>query len=84
MAIFGPKRWVNRLRKMFIFRLFELLIFIVWKSVFSFKNMVTDTFLPSIAWKKQVAKIAIFEPKPLVNPFGEMSSFLDFLNFLFL
>ena len=28
MAIFGPKPWVNPLRKMSIFRLFKLLVFI--------------------------------------------------------
>ena len=36
MAIFGPKPWVNHLRKMSIFRLFELFVFIGWKGVFSF------------------------------------------------
>ena len=33
--------------------------------------------------KKKVGKMAIFGPKPWVNPFGKMSIF-DFLTFLFL
>ena len=33
MAIFGPKPWVNPFGKMSIFRLFELLVFIVYKGV---------------------------------------------------
>ena len=33
--------------------------------------------------KKKVGKMAIFGPKPWVNPFGKIS-ILDFLNFMFL
>ena len=36
MALFGPKLWVNRFGKMSIFRVFELLVFIGYKGVFSF------------------------------------------------
>ena len=36
MAIFGPKPWVNPVRKMSIFLLFQLLVFIPWKNIFSF------------------------------------------------
>ena len=36
MAIFGQKPWVNPFRKISIFRLFELLVFIAEKGVFSF------------------------------------------------
>ena len=42
IAIFGPKPWVNPLRKMSIFRLFELLVFIAQKSIFSFQNILKD------------------------------------------
>ena len=138
MAIFGPKPWVKPLGKMSIFGLFELLVFIAQKGVFSiqnilkdiflayialkkelekqpfleqnhgltplencqfldfltscfyslercfsFQNIVKDIFLPYIALKKNVGKIAIFRPKPWVNPFGKMSIF-GLLNFLFL
>ena len=44
MAIIGPKPWVNPFGKMSIFRLFELLSFIALKDVFSFSNIVKDTF----------------------------------------
>ena len=35
MAVFGPKPSVTPFGKMSIFRLFELLVFIAWKGVFS-------------------------------------------------
>ena len=35
MAIFGTKPWAKPFGKMSIFRLFDLLIFIPWKGVFS-------------------------------------------------
>ena len=61
MAIFGRKAWVYPFGKMSIFRLFELVVFIAQKGVFSFQNIVKD--------------MAIFGPKPWVNPFGKMSIF---------
>ena len=70
MAIFGLKPWVNPFRKMSIFRLFELLVFIAQKGVFSFQNIVKDIFLAYIA------------PSPLKRL--EKCQFFDFLNFLFL
>ena len=36
MANFGPKPWVNPFGKMSIFPLFELLVFVASKGVFSF------------------------------------------------
>ena len=69
MAIFGPKPWVNPFGKMSIFRLFELLVFIAQKGVFSFYYIVKD---------KKVGKMAIFGPKPWGNPFGKMSIFQFF------
>ena len=56
MAIFGPKPWVNPFGKMWIFRLFELLVFIAYKGVFSFYNSVKDIFLAYIAFKKKLEK----------------------------
>ena len=44
MAIFGPKPWVNPFGKMSIFRLYELLVFIAQKGVFSFQNIVNVNF----------------------------------------
>ena len=49
MAIFGPKRCVNPFRRLSIFRLFELFVFIAWKGVFSFQNILKDIFLAFIA-----------------------------------
>ena len=73
MAIFGPKPWVNPFGKMSIFQLFELLVFIAQKGIFSFQNIVKEIFLVYIAPKKNVAKMAIFGQKPWVNPFRKMS-----------
>ena len=49
MAIFGSKPWVNPFGEKSIFRLFELLVFIALKGVFSFYNIVKDIFLTYIA-----------------------------------
>ena len=49
MAIFRPKPWDNPFGKMSNFRLFELLVFIAQKGVFSFQNIVKDIFLFYIA-----------------------------------
>ena len=51
MAIFGPKPWVNPFGKKSIFPLFELLVFIAWKGVFSLQNIVKDIFMAYIAQK---------------------------------
>ena len=78
MAIFGPKPWVNPFGKMSIFRLFGRLVFKAQKGVFSFQNIIKDFFLAYIAKKKKFEKMAIFRPKPQVNPFekkGNISSF---------
>ena len=56
MPIFGPKQWVNPLGKMSIFRLFERFVFIAWKGVFSFYNIVKDIFLAYIAQKGKLEK----------------------------
>ena len=73
MAIFGPKPLVNPIEKMSIFRLFGLVVLIAQKNVFSFQTIIKDVFLAYIAYKKKGGKMAIFLPKPWVNPFGKMS-----------
>ena len=83
MALFGPKPWANRFGKMSIFQLFELLVFIAQKSVFSLQNIVKDIFFPYIGSKKKVQKMAISGPKVRVNLFGKTSIF-RLLNFLIL
>ena len=84
MAIFGPKPWVYPFGKMSIFRLFGILVFIGQKSVLSFQNIIKDIFLAYIALKKKVGKMAIFGPKPWVNPFGKMSIFRLFELLVFI
>ena len=49
MAIFGPKPWVNPFKKKAIFRLFELLVLIGEKGVFSFLNIREEIFLAYVA-----------------------------------
>ena len=44
------------LGKMSIFRLFERFVFIAWKGVFSFQNIVKDIFLVYIAQKGKLEK----------------------------
>ena len=78
MAIFGPNPFVNPLGEMLIFRLFRLLVFITQKGVFSFQNIIKDIFQAYIALKKKDGKIAIFGPKPWVNPFRKNVNFSTF------
>ena len=82
MAIFGPKPWVNPFGKMSIVRLFELLVFIAQKGVFSFQNILKDIFLVYIAEKK-LKKWPFLDQNHGLNPLGKCQ-FLGFLNFLFL
>ena len=49
MANFGPKLCVNPFGKMSVFPLFELFVFIGYKGVSSFWNIVKDVFLAYIA-----------------------------------
>ena len=71
MAIFGPKPWVNPFEKMSIFRLFELLE--IRFSVLEYRKR----HFPSLyCVKKKVGKMAIFGPKPWVNPFKKKANFL--------
>ena len=75
MAIFGPKPWVNFFGKMSIFRLFELLFYTAQKGDILLQNVLkTFSWLISPPQKKN-GKMAIFGPKPWVNPSGKMSIF---------
>ena len=56
MAIFEPKPWVKPFGKMSICQLFELVVFIALKCVFSFYNNTTDIFLAYIALKEKLEK----------------------------
>ena len=79
MAIFGPKPWVNPFGKMSIFRLLE------FKSVERrfFVVKYCKRHFPGLYWqKKKFGKMAIFGPKPWVNPVEKMSRFRVFEFFI--
>ena len=78
MAIFGQKPWVNPFGKMSIFRLFELLVFIAQKGVFSFQNIVKDIFLAYIAFTKKLEKWPFLDQNHGLTPW-EKCQFFDFL-----
>ena len=82
MAIFGPKPQVNPFGKMSIFRLFELLVFIAQKGVFSFQNIVRDIFLCYIAEKKNLEKGPFLDQNHGLICL-EKSQFFGFLNLFF-
>ena len=75
MAIFGPKPWVNPFRKMSIFRLFETSFFDSLEGRFFVLEYRKRHFPGLYCLKKKVPKMAIFGPKPWVNPFGKISIF---------
>ena len=78
MAIFGSKQWANSLGKMSIIRLFEHLVFIAWKGLFFVLEYIKKHFPDLNCLKKKVGKMAIFGPKPWVNPLGKMLIFRVF------
>ena len=84
MTIFRPKPWVNPYGKMSIFRLLELFVFIAQKGVFSIQNIEKVIFLTYSAEKKRLKKMAIFGPKPWVNPLEKKAIFrlLELLIFI--
>ena len=83
MAIFGPKLWVNPLGKISIFRLFQPVVFIAQKGVFSFQNIVKEIFLAYIVYKINLEKWRFLDQMHGLTPL-EKCQFYDFLNFLFL
>ena len=64
MANFGPKLCVNPFRKMSVFRLSELFVFIGYKGVEYRKRHFTGLY----CLKKKVGKRTISGSKPWVNP----------------
>ena len=78
MVIFGPKPRVNSFAKMSIFRLFELLVFIEQKRVFSFWNIVKDIFLAYIPLKQRIQKWPFLDLNHALTPLKK-SKFSDFL-----
>ena len=83
MAIFGPRPWVNPFGKMSILALFELVVFIAQKGVFSFQNILKEIFLAYIAFKKKLEKWPFLDQNHGLTPL-EKCQVLNFLNFFFL
>ena len=83
MTNFRAKPWVNPFKKMSIFRLFQLVVFITSKWVFSFQNIKKNVFLAYITLKKK-KKLANFWAKQWVNPFGKMTIFRLFQLIVFI
>ena len=83
MTNFRPKPWSNPFGKMSIFRVFELLVFVALKSVFSFQNIIKHIFLTCIAYRNKVEKLPILDQNFGLTPL-EKCQFFDFFNFLFL
>ena len=69
---------------MTIFRRFELLFFIAWKGVFFDLEYHKTHFPGHLAKKKKIRKMAIFGPKPWVNPVGKMLIFRLFERRVFI
>ena len=75
MAIFGQRPWVNPLAKISIFRLFSTFCYYSVERRFFFLEFHKSRFPGLYCLKKKLAKVAIFGPKPWVNPFAKMSIF---------
>ena len=84
MAIFRPKPCVNPFGKMSIFHFFELYVFRAQKGGFFVLDYHKRHFPGLYCLKKKVSKMAIFGPKPCVNPFGKMSIFQFFELYVFI
>ena len=83
MAIFGPKPWVNPFGKMSIFFTFWTSCFYSLKRRFLVVEYHKRHFPGLYCLKNKVGKMAIFGPKPWVNPFGKMSVFSTFCTSCF-
>ena len=75
MAIFGPKPWVKSFGKMSIFGLFELLVFIAQKGIFSFKNILKNIFLAYIALKRKLKKLPFSDQNHKLTPLDKCQLF---------
>ena len=84
MAILGPKPWVNPFGKMSIFKKFWTSCFYSLQRRFFVLDYRKSHFPNQYCLKKKVGKMAIFGPKPWVNPFGKMSIFRLFELLVFI
>ena len=74
---FGQNHGLTPLKKISIFRLFEILVFIAQKGVLSFYNMVKQIFLAYIAQIRNMKKWRLFGQNHRLIPL-EKSQFFDF------
>ena len=84
IAIFGLKPWVNPFGKMSLFLTFWTSCFYMLERRFFVLEYHKRHFPGLCCDKKKVGKMAIFRPKPWVNPFGKMSFFQLFELFIFI
>ena len=75
MAIFGPKPWVKC-------QFFHFLLESLERRFIALEYRKRD-FPGLYCLKKKVGKMAIFEPKPWVNPFWKNVNFFTFWTFCF-
>ena len=73
MAIFGPKPWVNPFKKKGNFSSFQTFCFNKLERRFFVLEYRKRHFPGLYYLKKKVGRMAIFRPKPWVNPFGKIS-----------
>ena len=84
MGICGPKPWVNSLGKMSIFRLLWTSCFYSLQRRFFVLGYHKRHFPGLYCLKKKVGKMAIFGPKPWVNPLRKNVNFATFRTSQFL
>ena len=83
MVTFGPKPWVNPLRKILIFRLFKLLLFIAQRGISLVLEYRKRNFPALSCQKKKVEKWPFLDQNHGLTTL-QKCSFLNCLNFLFL
>ena len=80
---FSTNPWVNPFRIMAIFWRFKLFFYSLERRFFFVLEYRKTHFRGLYCLKKEVQKMANFEPKPWVNAFGKMSIFRLFELFVF-
>ena len=83
MAILGQKPWVNFFEKMSIFRLFELVLFIVQKGVYSMQNIIKTFSWPLLPKRKKLKNRPFLDQNHGLTPLKKMSIFRLFELVLF-
>ena len=83
MANFGPKPWTNPFGNISIFGLFQLLLLIAYKSIFSLWNVIKNNLLKEKCREKKDRKWPILDQNHGPNPFGKISIFQGFILLVF-